>query len=46
MLPLSTGTKIWPVADITNMRNGFNGLAANVQTAQKDVRPHFHLQGP
>ncbi|HFQ8170769.1 TPA: hypothetical protein ACHS92_001330 [Escherichia coli] len=28
MLPLSTGTKIWLVADITNMRNGFNGLAA------------------
>ena len=29
---LPTGTKIWLVAGITDMRNGFNGLAAKVQT--------------
>ncbi|HBT4425042.1 TPA: transposase, partial [Klebsiella pneumoniae] len=25
---MPTGTKIWLVAGITDMRNGFNGLAA------------------
>ncbi|ENB7475762.1 IS66 family insertion sequence element accessory protein TnpB, partial [Klebsiella quasipneumoniae] len=25
MIPLPTGTKIWLVAGITDMRNGFNG---------------------
>ncbi|EOT8645503.1 IS66 family insertion sequence element accessory protein TnpB, partial [Escherichia coli] len=25
MIPLSSGTKIWLVAGITDMRNGFNG---------------------
>jgi transposase len=38
MIPLPTGTKIWLVAGITDMRNGFNGLAAKVQTALKDDR--------
>ena len=33
---LPTGTKIWLVAGITDMRNGFNGLAAKVQTMLKD----------
>lgn len=37
MIPLPSGTKIWLVAGITDMRNGFNGLAAKVQTALKDV---------
>ncbi|EER2958000.1 IS66 family insertion sequence hypothetical protein, partial [Escherichia coli] len=27
MIPLPSGTKIWLVAGITDMRNGFNGLA-------------------
>ena len=36
MIPLPSGTKIWLVAGITDMRNGFNGLAAKVQTALKD----------
>ncbi|ECC1479334.1 hypothetical protein DLR11_08060 [Salmonella enterica subsp. salamae] len=36
MIPLPTGTKIWLVAGITDVRNGFNGLAAKVQTALKD----------
>ena len=30
--------KIWLVAGITDMRNGFNGLAAKVQTALKMTR--------
>lgn len=34
MLP--TGTCIWIVAGITDMRNGFNGLASKVQNALKD----------
>ncbi|WP_154935630.1 IS66 family insertion sequence element accessory protein TnpB, partial [Klebsiella michiganensis] len=33
--PLPSGTKIWLVAGITDMRNGFNGLAAKVQTTLK-----------
>ena len=33
MIPLPSGTKIWLVAGITDMRNGFNGLAAKVQTS-------------
>ncbi|EBL6617483.1 transposase [Salmonella enterica] len=36
MIPLPSGTKIWLVAGITDMRNGFNGLATKVQTALKD----------
>jgi transposase len=38
MINLPAGTKIWLVAGITDMRNGFNGLAAKVQTALKDDR--------
>lgn len=34
MLP--AGTRIWIVAGITDMRNGFNGLASKVQNALKD----------
>lgn len=36
MIPLPSGTKIRLVAGITDMRNGFNCLAAKVQTALKD----------
>lgn len=36
MIPLPSGNKIWLFAGITNMRNGFNGLAAKVQTMLKD----------
>ena len=36
MINLPAGTKIWLVAGITDMRSGFNGLAAKVQTALKD----------
>lgn len=35
MINFPAGTKIWLVAGITDMRNGFNGLAAKVQTALK-----------
>ena len=33
MIGLPAGTRIWLVASITDMRCGFNGLAAKVQTA-------------
>ncbi|MCP6769038.1 IS66 family insertion sequence element accessory protein TnpB, partial [Klebsiella pneumoniae] len=33
---MPTGTKIWLVAGITDMRTGFYGLAAKVQTMLKD----------
>ncbi|MDA1393484.1 IS66 family insertion sequence element accessory protein TnpB, partial [Klebsiella pneumoniae] len=40
---LPTGTKIWLVAGITDMRNGFNGLAAKVQTMLKDDPMSGHV---
>lgn len=43
MISLPTGTKIWLVAGITNMRNGFNGLAAKVQMALKDDPMSGHV---
>ncbi|VUS60226.1 hypothetical protein SPARK1531C2_05622 [Klebsiella grimontii] len=43
MIPLPTGTKIWLVAGITGMRNGFNGLAAKVQTTLKDDPMSGHV---
>lgn len=43
MIPLPSGTKIWLVAGITDMRNGFNGLAAKVQTALKDDPMFGHV---
>lgn len=36
MIPLPSGAKIWLVAGITYMRNGFNGLATKVHTTLKD----------
>ncbi|MBI6550557.1 IS66 family insertion sequence element accessory protein TnpB [Xenorhabdus lircayensis] len=33
---LPAGTRIWIVAGVTDMRNGFNGLASKVQNALKD----------
>jgi len=32
VIPLPTGTKIWIAAGVTDMRRGFNGLSAQVQT--------------
>ncbi|EAA7556259.1 hypothetical protein A6833_00565 [Salmonella enterica] len=43
MIPLPSGTKIWLVAGITDMRNGFNGLAAKVQTTLKDDPMSGHV---
>jgi len=43
MIPLPLGTKIWLVAGITDMRNGFNGLATKVQTALKDDLMSGHV---
>lgn len=31
MMSLPAGSRIWMVAGITDMRNGFNGLASRVQ---------------
>ena len=33
MIGLPAGTRIWIAAGVTDMRSGFNGLAARVQTA-------------
>ena len=33
MIALPTGTRIWLVAGVTDMRRGFDGLAAVVQQA-------------
>jgi len=33
MIGLPAGTRIWMAAAVTDMRSGFNGLAAKVQTA-------------
>lgn len=43
MIPLPTGTKIWLIARITDMRNGFNGLTAKVQTTLKDDPMSGHI---
>lgn len=43
MINLPADTKIWLVAGITDMRNGFNGLAAKVQTALKDDPMSGHV---
>lgn len=43
MVPLPSGTKIWLVAGITDMRNGFNGQAAKVQTTLKDAPMSGHV---
>ncbi len=36
MLGIPPGTRIWLVAGVTDMRRGFNGLSAQVQTALAD----------
>lgn len=37
MMTLPTCTRIWLVAGITDMKNGFNGLAAKVQITLRDA---------
>ncbi|GHO16283.1 hypothetical protein MY011_25160 [Escherichia coli] len=36
MISLPAGSRIWLVAGITDMRNGFNGPASKVQNVLKD----------
>ncbi|HAG0930546.1 TPA: IS66 family insertion sequence element accessory protein TnpB [Salmonella enterica] len=36
MITLPTGTRIWIIAGVTDMRCGFNGLASKVQNTLKD----------
>ena len=36
MIGLPAGTRIWLAAGVTDMRSGFNGLAAKVQTALQE----------
>ena len=36
MISIPAGSRIWLVAGITDMRNGFNGLASKVQNVLKD----------
>ncbi|EJE2441394.1 IS66 family insertion sequence element accessory protein TnpB [Salmonella enterica] len=43
MISLPAGSRIWLVAGITDMRNGFNGLASKVQSALKDAPFSGHL---
>lgn len=43
MLGIPLGTRIWLVAGITDMRRGFNGLSAQVQTALTDDPFSGHL---
>ena len=43
MINLPTGTRIWIVAGITDMRNCFNGLASKVQMTLKDDPMSGHV---
>jgi transposase len=36
MIGLPAGTRIWVAAGVTDMRNGFQGLAAKVEAALQD----------
>ena len=36
MIGLPAGTRIWLAAGVTDMRSGFNGLAAKVETALQE----------
>lgn len=36
MISLPTGTRVWLVAGVTDMRCGFQGLATEVQTALEE----------
>nr|SPE08518.1 IS679 transposase orfB [Escherichia coli] len=43
MISLPAGSRIWLVAGITDMRNGFNGLASKIQNVLKDDPFSGHL---
>ncbi len=43
MISLPVGSRIWLVAGVTDMRNGFNGLASRVQNTLRDDPFSGHL---
>lgn len=43
MISLPEGSHIWLVAGVTDMRNGFNGLASHVQSVLNDDPFSGHL---
>ncbi|HDL6960684.1 TPA: IS66 family insertion sequence element accessory protein TnpB [Yersinia enterocolitica] len=43
MISLPTGSRIWLVAGVTDMRNGFNDLASRVQNTLRDDPFSGHL---
>lgn len=43
MISLPAGSRIWLVAGVTDMRNGFNGLASRVQNILNDDPFSGHL---
>ncbi len=43
VISLPAGSRIWLVAGITDMRNGFNGLASRVQNTLRDAPFSGHL---
>lgn len=43
MISLPAGSRIWLVAGVTDMRNGFNGLASHVQRVLNDDPFGGHL---
>ena len=43
MIGLPAGTRIWIAAGLTDMRSGFNGLAAKVQTALAEDQFSGHV---
>lgn len=47
MIPLPSGTKIWLVAGITDMRNGFNGLVSTTDEKWlfRNLGGDFHASG-
>ena len=43
MITLPSGSRVWLVAGVTDMRNGFNGLASRVQNVLNDDPFGGHL---
>lgn len=43
MISFPAGFRIWLVASVTDMRNGFNGLASRVQSVLNDDPFSGHL---
>ena len=43
MISLPAGSRIWLVAGVTDMHNGFNGLASRVQNTLRDDPFSGHL---